>query len=60
MKLRHKLYPSAQINTPEDLGDDVRFEDYHFETKDAKLAKYLRSDENIVEVKEQPQAPDAE
>ena len=44
--LRHKLYPSPQINT-KDHGD-VRFSEHEYETDDAELARVLVKDPDIV------------
>lgn len=44
--LRHKLYPSPQVNT-KDHGD-ARFYEYEYETDDAELARVLVKDPDIV------------
>lgn len=45
--LRHKLYPSPQINTTTAAGD-VRFSDHEYETDDADVARVLMKDPAIV------------
>ena len=43
--LRHKLYPSPQVNT-KDHGD-VRFSEHEYETDDAEVARVLMKDPDI-------------
>lgn len=56
MKLKHLVYPSPLVYTSE---GKAKFSDYHFETKNKKLAEALRAQDDIVEVKPPRKTPSA-